>query len=715
MEQIGGNNNMASSLPDTISPEQMTSLQSAPAPVSGTPDVISPEQMNSIQTPSPKGNAWVSAGRWLANTAKNIEQPFVSVAATPVQLLAKHLGQPDPFADNQIGLPGESAPGIPVAPVTPAGMYQKAGQLAQIATLALTPEAAGPMGIAKLAALGATGGMANVVAGGGKFNANPFGSGEMPEAMRQGALYGGILGGLGNAARAISYGEKGLSSVSDSVAKDIQRAGVPIVSKYIDTAINSNLDSQAQTVDGLLSSDIRKGASILTGKIIPDAGKAVGEARKAAADSLIMYQEGNTPVAGVNAVPVLIDDINSRLQDMTGHQFSSYGSGGPKFTISNYAEGPTKVPLSPDERSLILNNGESSSITPLPGRPAAELPSADMKRFENLFSKLQTLQSQPTVQTAQDVIHSLDNNINWDKPAQNPIEGVLRYARGAINNSIRSAAPDLAAANQRFGELKDVQGALESAAGSELQHLDLLARRTLYRGQSDQAQSVLQSLHDEVAPYLPAGEPSYVTKAAIAKWTSETFAGKRGESGLGQSIRTGDIAAGASGYTSRIVSSAMRLAQRALSPDSQQYALSIAKGEPYSFVPAMHHIDEILDSKSAIPWINSFKKGLQNIGVTSSNVGQGSKDMLRMMMFQNLMSAAANKAAANNPPPVNTPDSTPLSAPQSSAPARPLASSQTVRNLTPATTGQGMAAQARSLGVGAVPTGMSVSNTAMNA
>lgn len=83
-------------------------------------------------------------------------------------------------------------------------------------------------------------------------------------------------------------------------------------------------------------------------------------------------------------------------------------------------------------------------------------------------------------------------------------------------------------------------------------------------------------------------------------------------------------------------------------PDPAQSAMSIAKGEPYSFVPLVHHIDEALNSPSAQPWLQDFKTGLKSMGVTSSNVGQASKDMLRMMMFNNLTQSAASQAMSGS-------------------------------------------------------------------
>ena len=73
-----------------------------------------------------------------------------------------------------------------------------------------------------------------------------------------------------------------------------------------------------------------------------------------------------------------------------------------------------------------------------------------------------------------------------------------------------------------------------------------------------------------------------------------------------------------------------------MAPNPEQYAMSISKGEPYSFVPFVHHIDEFLDSKDSGPWLQTAKDVAKKIGISSSSVGWVGKKMLRMIMMNNI-------------------------------------------------------------------------------
>lgn len=642
---------MAQNLPDTLTPDQMTSLQGggqAPAQAPAQlPDTITPEQMNAIQGPAPAvGNGPApnfagSIGRFLANSANAIEQPFVSIAATPVQLLAKAIGAPDPFADGFPQFPGSTNGPMQVAPLTGAGLIQKAGSLAQIGTMVLTPEAAGITGIAKLAALGAVGGGAASV-GAGQLHSwgdlNPFGDSDTAHAIRVGALFGGILGGLGNAARIVSATEKGATGVTPAMENELSQTRPSTLSKYIDTAKTSAKDFHAPTVDDMVTQDITKGATILEKKVLPKATKAIEQAKQEAGPAPIIYAEGEAnPAGGANGVQMLRDDINTAMQRMTGHQFSSYGDAAETtgLRIDNYKGAPTTG-----------LNGDEFAVEQLPGR-VVDVSPAEQKTLEYVGKQLQILEDNPTVQVASDVLRNLDGKIgDWSKPAESAVGSFVRYARGAVNRVIAPAAPKLAAANHAYGDLMDIQNAVTGAAGKDLKNIDLLARRTLYAGQSGKAQSVLDGLYDAVKGHLPPGEESYTTKAIVGRFAKDTFGGETAKTGFAQGMSAGDVAGTASGYTSRVVGAALRAGKRALSPNPEQYAMSISKGEPYSFVPMVHQIDEFLDSPTAKPWLNSFKAGLKQMGVSSNNVGTAAKDALRMMMFNNLSNSAASTPQA---------------------------------------------------------------------
>ncbi len=76
----------------------------------------------------------------------SIEKPFVGLASTPVQLLAKAIGQPDPFEKNPV--PGFGGTNVPSSKL---GLEQKLGDAAQIASYAVPGE--GVLGAVGMGAL----------------------------------------------------------------------------------------------------------------------------------------------------------------------------------------------------------------------------------------------------------------------------------------------------------------------------------------------------------------------------------------------------------------------------------------------------------------------------------------------------------------------------------------------------------------------------------
>ena len=115
----------------------------------------------------------------IGSLTKSIEQPFVSLAAKPVQLLAKGLGQPDPYADKALA-------GIDVTEPTvkgTSGDVLKAG--ATIGAVAAAP--------ASIPAAMATGAGVGAAASAGQALQEDKGLGQV---AKEGAV-GGLIGGVG--------------------------------------------------------------------------------------------------------------------------------------------------------------------------------------------------------------------------------------------------------------------------------------------------------------------------------------------------------------------------------------------------------------------------------------------------------------------------------------------------------------------------------------
>lgn len=715
--------------PQTITPQSNQAAPAGAIPFGSPPPQNSLPQSSSalppgaipFNSPPVAKNPWITnpaaqyTGELMAQAASGIEKHFINVAATPLQGAVA-------IANKMTGanIPSPVYTGIDGQPIVPSdlsgkGILEKAGDAASIALLGVSPEA---QGILRLGALGGAQGIAQSISEGN----SPFtleGRAAIQSDAGKGIVFGGILGLLGNAARVVSGTEKAATGIDPAMETELSRVKPATLSKYIDTAVKSSSDYQAPTVDSVIMSDIQKGANLLDEKVIPEAGKAVGDARKAAANIPIMSVQSNAaPVAGANVVDILKDQINEKIQAITGHQFSTYSDGiDHGLSIENYPEGAPTTGLTATE--------DEHSVVPLAGRPAAQLEPSESKSLGWLSKQLEILKDSPTVQTASDIITQLDKKIDWARIREygaksSPVDSILQQARGMINGVIRPAAPDLAAANDVYGPLAQAKQALVDAAGKDLDHLDLLTRRVIYSGQSENAQSVLDTLQQAVTPYLPPGEESYTTKAIVARFARDAFSGKIGQTGFAQGMSSGDAGALASGYRGRLVSAALRAGKRALAPDTAQYAMSISKGEPYSFIPLMHKIDEFVDSPSSNALTQSFKNGLSQLGVSSSNAGIAAKAMLRIMMVQQI----TRPNQLSNPQPNPTAPQAQFN-PQSSAPTAPVQSSkslslapkaanQAVKSLTPASSGQAMASQARKGGLSTMSNGMNLGSPGMN-
>jgi hypothetical protein len=147
---------------DTISFDQLqamgakpinTAAQASPAPATApTPDTVSFADLQKMgakpigeaqSAATPKSsdpfNSLTSGNKpsGLSGLYNAIASPFVGLAATPVQLLAKAMGKPDPFA---AGIPSPAGPENAPTPVSPLGVENKVGDALQVASYAIPGE-----------------------------------------------------------------------------------------------------------------------------------------------------------------------------------------------------------------------------------------------------------------------------------------------------------------------------------------------------------------------------------------------------------------------------------------------------------------------------------------------------------------------------------------------------------------------------------------------
>lgn len=150
----------------------------------------------------------------LARLANAVSQPFTSLAATPVQALAKATGQPDPYAQ---GFPALGGQGNPVTPLTVKG---KAGDVlkvgATVASIATAPTS--------VPALIATGAGIGAAQGAGEALQQDLPARDViDEAVRGGTRGGAFAGALGIVGKlAGALGEKIQTSIIRPTKLDIE-------------------------------------------------------------------------------------------------------------------------------------------------------------------------------------------------------------------------------------------------------------------------------------------------------------------------------------------------------------------------------------------------------------------------------------------------------------------------------------------------------------
>ena len=237
---------------------------------------MDPQNPSALNNPTPVEKP--KEGGFINKIYNSLASPIVSIAATPVQMLAKALGKEDPYAQGiPTGLGGENTP------VSKLGLEQKVGDAAQVASY-FTPTK-GLLGMIGSGALQGAG--------------QKMSEGASAEDVTKGGLLGGaISGGLGLAG-------KGIATLAEKLPERITRAFIP--------GINEETAKYA-TSKGLGSYEKMLKDSSLS---INELGNKLGETLK---DQKYAYQaaQGNDilsqvamslPDAGLTA-----DDIASNLK-----------------------------------------------------------------------------------------------------------------------------------------------------------------------------------------------------------------------------------------------------------------------------------------------------------------------------------------------------------------------------------------------------------------
>ncbi len=163
-----------------------------------------------------KGGFWNGVGKFI----NSIESPFIGLAATPVQALAKLAGKQDPYAQ---GVPGVGSN----VDVTPLNLEKKLGDAAQVGSYLVPGE-----GVLGAAGMGLLQGAGSQMSQGADLAQTAIGGGE-------GALLGGATAGLTKLAGA------GLSKAGELLSGESAQKAVQGIKDAYSSALNLNASERA--------------------------------------------------------------------------------------------------------------------------------------------------------------------------------------------------------------------------------------------------------------------------------------------------------------------------------------------------------------------------------------------------------------------------------------------------------------------------------------
>lgn len=311
---------------------------------------------------------------------------------------------------------------------------------------------------------------------------------------------------------------------------------------------------------GLADSKITKSADILTKKI-DEAGAAIGEAKKVSGKLPI----GINPTTGNNLADEVLSNYNKTIEDRFGHTVetpvdnTSIKIDGKKVTSASFKPDPKAVP----------------ELVPMKGS-LREISGPDSKRLLDIHSQLTKFAHNPTVSTASDIVHNIDDIVDWGKlnnfgSEKAPVDSALASLRGDLNhNVIRPSAPSLASANDAFSTLARLREDFSGQVGNDLQRGELPLARVFSGDKNNNVVSVFDRMKSVTGIDL-------VKEAGLAKWATDNFGSETAKSLFSQRMSEGG------GALMQVKRSAVRFLKKAIStgssPDVTKYALSLS-GQP---------------------------------------------------------------------------------------------------------------------------------------
>lgn len=650
--------------------------QSSSSPLKSSGVDFVPDSNSTPALPSGPGTLQ-SVGKFL--------QPIVnqasSVAEIPTQVLANSVGKPDPFEQ---GIPHITGPSIPIVDAmnmpSPEGFLRKAGNALSLATLAVSPELRG----LKLIGTAGLSGLGNSVGEG-----NP--AGQVVKDTIFSTMFGSALALAGHFSGFLGESEKVKTGVVGKVYQQIANTPEDLIKHYVTSTIAHTNDVAKPPPDIIAADALKARANILFDRVIPEAGQAVGEAKKAARTLPIAIQDeaGNIAVSGKEAAQQVIQDIGQKVESMTGHIF-----GKVRGSELDYVQRSTPAVLP----------ASGSNI---------ELTTSQISKLEKLQGYVEALQDNPTAGFASDMVKNIDQIIGkaWDNPksaAKDPVITAAKYARGAINRIISPAAPELAKANEAFSHLQDLAAQIGTEAGKKLQSASLAERRLMSGDKWNYP--FLTELSQVTQPFIKAREAAsnpilqgdLVQHAIVSDWAKMNYGDATTKTMMRQHfMREVDGATSFLGYPKQWVRSLARGAMGAMSPDPYQYALSVARGNPQSMEPLGRAFDSFVDSLEGKNVVSSFAKQFKGMGLSAKHAEEAALPLVKAFFFKQLTQPQTQNQQPQPSIPADVSQQPLQPQEQSAAPGRTLSvaqpTTQAINNVAPATSGQQFSSQARQL------------------
>lgn len=464
-----------------------------------------------------------------------------------------------------------------------------------VGSLLLAPETGG----ASLAARGAF----NAALGGSMSIANSLSQGRDisdPKTIKDAAgsaTFSFFLPVLGKSFSSLNEAAKSASGVTPQLATILKKSTPEEVGEYIQTALTHNANLDSPTPIGLASQKLAEAGTLLKNKI-DEAGKAVGSARKEAGNLMLSASKNGEPSADK-----ALSEFTKQIEEKFGHEIG-------------VREGTT---LKIGGETMRAADGKGVELIPLKGR-IREISAGDQTRILKIYQQLHDLANKPMIQTATDVIHNMDDLIDWTKVDQygrnhDPLEGTIQYLRGQLNGAIRQTAPGIAEANDNFSRLKNLDRGIGQLGGKDLQRGELLLRRVFSGDKSRDSMNLLRDIEKETGIDL-------VKQSALARFATENFGDESSRTLLQQAVNTEASMVG--GLKRALIAPIRGATKRLLVPETESYAMNLAKGKGYA-----NFYDQLVSSQEGKNLLRTY---FNNVSAAHPEIGgsivQGGRNLI---------------------------------------------------------------------------------------